>query len=267
MPDTPEARARKIIDEQLATAGWVVQDREAMNRRAALGVAVREYPLASGPCDYLLLVAGKACGVVEAKAAGTTLSGVAEQASGYQAGSATPLATWGEPLRFDYEASSTEILFADRADPERRSRRVFGFHRPETMLGWLEADSSLRSRLRALPALDTTDLRDCQVEAINGVEASLKQDRPRALVQMATGAGKTFTAATLSYRLLAHAGANRILFLVDRNNLGRQTLKEFQAYRPPGTGRLFTEIYNVQRLGPAGLDRDVKVVISTIQRV
>jgi type I restriction enzyme, R subunit len=84
---------------------------------------------------------------------------------------------------------------------------------------------------------------------------------------MATGAGKTFTAANLSYRLLAHGEAKRILFLVDRNNLGRQTLKEFQAFRPHGTGRLFTELYNVQRLGPAGIDKDAKVVISTIQRV
>ena len=84
---------------------------------------------------------------------------------------------------------------------------------------------------------------------------------------MATGAGKTFTAATLSYRLLAHAQAKRILFLVDRNNLGRQALKEYQAFRPHGTGRLFTELYNVQKLGPSGIDRDAKVVISTIQRV
>ncbi len=267
MPDTPEARARKIIDGQLAAAGWVVQDRAAMNRRAALGVAVREYPLTSGPCDYLLLVDGKACGVVEAKAAGSTLSGFAEQASGYQAGPPPQLATWGDPLRFDYEASSTEILFADRVDPERRSRRVFGFHRPDSLHGWLKSASSLRARLATLPSLVTAGLRDCQVQAITGIEGSLKRDRPRAFVQMATGAGKTFTAATLSYRLLAHADARRILFLVDRNNLGRQTLKEFQAYRPPGTGRLFTELYNVQRLGSGGLDPPAKVVISTIQRV
>ena len=80
MPTTPEALAREIIDEQLAAAGWLVQDRAAMNRMAALGIAVREYPLATGPCDYLLLVAGKACGVIEAKSAGTTLSGITEQA-------------------------------------------------------------------------------------------------------------------------------------------------------------------------------------------
>jgi len=256
-----------VIDAQLAAAGWAVQDRGAVNRNAGLGVAVREYPLASGPCDYLLLVAGRACGVVEAKAAGATLSGVAEQARGYQAALPAALARWSDPLRFDYEASSTEILFSDRLDPEQRSRRVFAFHRPETLHAWLKAAASLRARLQTMPALTRDGLRDCQIEAIEALEASLRGDHPRAFVQMATGAGKTFTAATLSYRLLAHAGATRILFLVDRNNLGRQTLKEFQAYRPPGTGRLFTELYNVQRLGPAGLDPPAKVVISTIQRV
>ncbi len=267
MVSTPEARAREVIDGQLAAAGWVVQDRAAMNRNAALGVAVREYPLASGPCDYLLLVAGKACGVVEAKPAGTTLSGVADQARGYQSAPPAALARWGDPLRFDYEASGTEVLFSDRVDLEQRSRRVFGFHRPETLHAWLKSSSSLRARLAGLPELVTDGLRDCQVDAIVGLETSMQRDEPRAFVQMATGAGKTFTAATLAYRLLAHADAHRILFLVDRNNLGRQTLKEFQAYRPPGTGRLFTELYNVQRLGPGGLDPAAKVVVSTIQRV
>ncbi|WP_210413456.1 DEAD/DEAH box helicase family protein [Altererythrobacter sp. TH136] len=238
-----------------------------MNRRAALGVAVREYPLKSGPCDYLLIIDGKACGVVEAKPEGTTLSGVAEQSAVYQSSLPEPLATWGSPLRFGYEASGSEIQFADRVDPDARSRRLFAFHRPETLLGWLKEASSVRLRLTSLPPLETEGLRDCQVEAIEGIEHSLAQDQPRTLIQMATGAGKTFTAANLSYRLLAHAGAKRILFLVDRNNLGRQTLKEFQAFRPHGTGRLFTELYNVQRLGPAGLDGDAKVVVSTIQRV
>ncbi len=267
MAMTPEAAARGVIDGQLAAAGWVVQDRAEMNRIASLGVAVREYPLATGLCDYLLIVAGKACGVIEAKAAGATLSGVAEQARAYQPQPQQALARWSDPLRFDYEASSTEILFSDRVDPLHRSRRVFAFHRPETLHEWLKSGSSFRARLTNMPPLVTDDLRDCQVDAIRGLEASLGSDHRRAFVRMATGAGKTFTAATLAYRLLAHADAHRILFLVDRNNLGRQTLKEFQTYRPPGTGRLFTELYNVQRLGPAGLDSPAKVVISTIQRV
>lgn len=238
-----------------------------MNRKASLGVAVREYPMATGPCDYLLFVDGKACGVIEAKPEGSTLSGVADQALRYQQDPPGQLASWGSPLRFDYEASGSEILFADRADPDPRSRRLFAFHKPETLLEWLKDGSSLRKRLTSLPPLDTHGLRDCQIEAIEGIEHSLAQDQPRTLIQMATGAGKTFTAANLCYRLLAHGHARRILFLVDRNNLGRQTLKEFQAFRPHGTGRLFTELYNVQRLGAAGLDKDAKVVISTIQRV
>jgi type I restriction enzyme R subunit len=264
---TPEQKARQLIDAQLEAAGWVIQDRDEMNLGEGLGVAVREYPLATGPCDYLLFVDRKACGVIEAKPEGKTLSGVAEQASRYQDKLPGHLANWGDPLRFDYEASGSEILFSDRVDPEQRSRYVFNFHRPETLHEWLKAESSLRARLPHMPPLDTNGLRDCQTEAITALEASLAGGKPRALVQMTMGAGKTFTAATLAYRLLAHADAKRILFLVDRNNLGRQTLKEFQAYRPPGTGRLFTELYNVQRLGTAGLDGDAKVVISTIQRV
>ncbi|MBA3810218.1 MAG: DEAD/DEAH box helicase family protein [Caulobacteraceae bacterium] len=264
---TPEQKARQLIDAQLGAAGWVIQDRGEMNLGAGLGVAVREYPLAGGPCDYLLFVDRKACGVVEAKPEGRTLSGVAEQAGGYQQQLPGHLANWGDPLRFDYEASGAETLFSERADPEQRSRYLFTFHRPETLLDWLKDGSSLRARLAELPPLDVTGLRECQIEALIILETSLARADPRALVQMTMGAGKTFTAATLSYRLLAHADARRILFLVDRNNLGRQALKEFQDYRPPGTGRLFTELYNVQRLGAAGLDPAAKVVISTIQRV
>ncbi len=264
---TPEQRARQLIDQQLIAAGWVIQDRGQMERRASLGVAVREYPLAAGPADYLLLVDGKACGVVEAKPEGFTLSGVTDQAVGYNAGGSDALATWGTPLRFDYEASGSEIIFSDRLDPDQRSRPIFAFHRPETLFEWLKSGSTIRRRLTELPDLIKDGLRDCQIDAIEGIEHSLAQGQPRSLVQMATGAGKTFTAATLCYRLLAHADAKRILFLVDRNNLGKQTLKEFQTYRPPGTGRLFTELYNVQRLGSAGLDAPNKVVISTIQRV
>lgn len=264
---TPEQKSRQIIDQQLQAAGWIVQDRDNMALGAALGVAVREYPLATGPCDYLLFVDRKACGIIEAKPAGKTLSAVADQASRYQHQLPSHLATWGDPLRFDYEATGAETLFSDRLDPAPRSRYLFAFHRPDTLHEWLKAASSLRARLAHMPALVTEGLRDCQVEAIAALEQSLSDGRPRALVQMTMGAGKTFAAATQAYRLLAHGGAKRILFLVDRNNLGRQTLKEFQAYRPPGTGRLFTELYNVQRLGPAGLDPNASVVISTIQRV
>ena len=118
-----------------------------------------------------------------------------------------------------------------------------------------------------MPPLDKRGLRDCQIDAITGLEVSLARADPRALIQMVMGAGKTFTACNFSYRLIKHAGASRILFLVDRNNLGRQTLKEYREYRPPDDGRPFTDLYNVQHLASNRIDQDAKVVITTIQRL
>jgi len=267
MPLTPEQQAREQIDALLRAAGWVIQDMTAFNRNAAEGVAVREFVLPNGPCDYLLFVGGKAAGVIEAKKAGVTLSGVAEQAAKYMVALPEHLARWSDHLRFDYESTGDETFFCDRADPKPRSRRVFAFHQPQTLHAWLKEPDTFRARLQQMPALDTAGLRDCQVDAITGLEASLAQDKPRSLIQMATGAGKTFTACTFSWRLLKHAGAKRILFLVDRNNLGDQTLKEYQNYEPPGSGRKFTQTYIVQHLHGSQIDKDAKVVITTIQRL
>jgi type I restriction enzyme R subunit len=84
---------------------------------------------------------------------------------------------------------------------------------------------------------------------------------------MATGSGKTYTAVSFVYRLIKHAGAKRVLFLVDRGNLGKQTLREFQQYVTPDDGRKFTELYNVQHLQGQTVDPVSKVTISTIQRL
>ena len=267
MPITPEQRAREQIDGLLTAAGWVIQDMAGFNRNAAEGVAVREFVLPNGPCDYLLFVGGKAAGVIEAKKAGVTLSGVAEQAVKYMVKLPDYLARWADHLRFDYESTGDETFFCDRQDPKPRSRRVFAFHQPATLHAWLKQADTFRARLQQMPALDTAGLRDCQIDAVTGLEASLAQDKPRSLIQMATGSGKTFTACTFSWRLLKHAGAKRILFLVDRNNLGDQTLKEYQNYEPPGSGRKFTQTYIVQHLHGSQIDKDAKVVITTIQRL
>jgi type I restriction enzyme, R subunit len=256
-----------MIDGQLDEAGWLVQSREEMNRSAGLGVAVREFPTASGPVDYALFVSGTLCGVIEAKPEGTTLSGFADQAARYLGGVPEHLVRREGQLRFEYVASGTEILFRDHADPAPRSRRVFFFHQPETLRRRLADPMTLRRRLQSMPPLLTERLRECQIDAVTKLEASLAADHPRALIQMATGAGKTYTACVFSHRLLEHAKFRRILFLADRANLVRQTRHEFEDFRPPGTGRSFTELYNVQRLGPAGLDKDAAVVIATIQRV
>lgn len=263
----PEDRTRAFIDAQFAACGWLVQSRDEMNLSAGTGIAVREFATASGPVDYALFIDKRFCGVAEAKPAGTTLSGFSEQAARYIADAPEFLGTDPRQRRFEYVASETEILFRDHADPEPRSRRVFAFHRPETLRRWLGESETLRARLRHMPGLATEGLRHCQIEAIDGLERSLARGDARALIQMTMGAGKTFTACTASYRLLAHAGMRRILFLVDRRNLGNQTAGEYAAYRPPGTGRLFTELYGVQKLGAAGLDPDSAIVIATIQRV
>jgi type I restriction enzyme R subunit len=245
----------------------VVQSRDQMNLGAAIGVAVREFATGIGPVDYALFVDRTLCGVLEAKPDGTTLSGFSDKAERYIGSVPDHLVRREGQVRFEYVASSTEILFRDHADPAPRSRRVFFFHRPETLRRWLADPLTMRTHLQAMPPLITANLRECQVEAIIGLEKTLAADEPRALVQAATGAGKTFTACAFSYRLLEHAKFRRILFLADRANLVRQARDEFVAYRPPGAGRSFTELYNVQRLGPAGLDKDAAVVIATIQRV
>ncbi|WP_117213005.1 DEAD/DEAH box helicase family protein [Allorhizocola rhizosphaerae] len=272
-----EVQTRLEIDRQLEAAGWVVQDESKANLYAGQGVALREVTLASGRADYLLYVDRQLVGVIEAKREGTAPRAVETQLDRYMSGltAAQRLATWRRetPLPFGYVATGVETTFVNLLDPHPRTRDVFSFHRPSTLARWMrEADEqpdapTLRARLRRMPLLDTDGLRAAQAEAIRGLERSLAEDRPRGLIQMATGAGKTFTAVTASYRLLKHAKANRILFLVDRNNLGKQTLREYGTYRPSDDGRKFTELYNVDRLAGAGMLGSSKVVISTIQRL
>lgn len=266
-PHRPEDLARVEIDTQLRAAGWTVQHFKEINLGAARGVAVGYYPLGREEADYVLFVDRKAIGVVEAKKVGMTLSGVAEQSAKYVTGFPEQVPHYQLPLPFHYESTGVETYFCDRHDPDARSRPVFSFHRPETLLEWVGQTDTLRARLRSFPALEQGDLRDCQFEAIRNLEVSLAQSRPRALIQMATGSGKTYCAISAIYRLIKYAGAKRVLFLVDRANLGRQTLKEFQQYRTPDDQRKFTELYNVQHLTSPTLDPVSKVCISTIQRL
>ena len=263
----PEERARQNIDQLLVKAGWIVQDTDEINLGEGLGVAVREYPTKSGPVDYALFVNRKAIGVIEAKPAGTTLSGVAEQSDRYVRSFPENVIHFTLPLPFVYESTGVETYFRDERDPEPRSRRVFAFHKPKTLLEWVEQDETLRARLRNLPPLITTGLRDCQVEAINNLDISFKDARPRALIQMATGSGKTFTAVSFIYRLIKFAKTKRVLFLVDRRTLGRQTRGEFYQYFTPDDGRKFKELYNVQLLSSNVIDPVSKVCITTIQRL
>lgn len=281
----PEEAARKQIDAMLEAAGWAVQDAGTVNLSASCGVAIREFPLAFGYgfADYLLYVDGKAAGVIEAKKEGTPLTGVELQAERYAHGVSEAVPVAVRPIPFRYLSTGVETRFANHLDPEPRSRHLFHFHRPELLAAWLEADplpalggkyptgvarpGTLRGHLKAMPPLNGTGLWPAQVTAVRNLEKSFAEDRPRALIQMATGSGKTFTAITSVYRLVKYAGARRVLFLVDRANLGRQAHKEFQQYTTPDDGRKFTELYNVQLLTSNRIDPVARVVITTIQRL
>lgn len=288
--NAPEARAREKIDALLAESGWIVQDRDDMNLTAGDGVAVREFKLEKGHgfVDFLLFVDGYAVGVVEAKPAGYPLTGVEFQAGKYVRGLPASLSAPRKPLPFAYISTGEVTVFINMLDPHPRTRAIFTFHRPETLREWLTTDtldawlkqsggfytraddtkpSTLRARLRAMPPVSLPGLWPNKVQAIVNLEKSLFDDRARALIQMATGSGKTLLAVTEIYRLVKFGGARRVLFLVDRANLGEQAEKEFQGFRTPDDNRKFTELYNVQRLTSNTIGSSSKVVISTIQRL
>ncbi|MEZ6130791.1 MAG: DEAD/DEAH box helicase family protein [Planctomycetaceae bacterium] len=218
----PEQIARQNIDNQLQQCGWLVQNRDDMNIMAGVGVAVREFPLKTGFADYLLYVDGKAAGVIEAKPEGCSLTGVEIQSAKYTSGLPKTVPNYCLPLPFAWESTGKDTRSTTTLEPNARSREVFSFHRPEELLRLVRQESQLRDNLRNMPELDTTGLWDVQVRAITNLEKSLSDNKPRALVQMATGSGKTFTAVSSCYRLIKYGRAKRILFLVDRNNLRKR---------------------------------------------
>ena len=251
-----------------------------MNLGAAPGVAIREFQTSAGPADYLLFLGNQLVGVVEAKRAGKTLADVEAQTRDYAAKAPRPLQVPVRPLPFLYESTGVETFFTNGLDPEARARRVFSFHRPAALRAWLDAEldrraqkpgapaaPTVKGRMRLAPPLNTAGMWPAQIRAVENLEASFRDGKPRALVQMATGSGKTFTAISAAYRLVREGGAKRVLFLVDRGNLGKQALKEFQAFTTPDDGRKFTELYNVVNLTHNQVDPVNKVVITTIQRL
>ena len=264
---TPEQIARDHIDRQLTACGWVIQNKNQINLNAGPGVIVREYQTDAGPADYVLFVAGKPVGIIEAKREeeGVHLTAHEDQSKFYADSRLKHLNN--DPLPFVYESTGELTRFTDYRDPRPRSRPVFSFHRPETFQEWLKRGDSLRRRILDIPALRTKNLRECQITAVNNLENSFRQNKPKALIQMATGAGKTFTAITFVYRLLKYAKAGRVLFLVDTKNLGEQAEKEFISYLPNDDNRRFAELYGVHRLKSRFVPPDSQVYISTIQRL
>jgi len=282
VPD--ESQAREQIDRLLKAAGWDVVNASQANIIGTRGVAIREFPLKDGQgfADYMLYVDGMAAGVLEAKKQGFTLSGVEIQSERYVKGLPDALPAWHKPLPFAYQSTGVATNFTNGLDPEPRARRVFAFHRPETLADLLASTPSqarlarpeylnrgrtFLERMRNMPVLKEEGLWPAQITAVKNLEKSLAENRPRSLIQMATGSGKTYTAISFIYRLIKFAGARRVLFLVDRGNLGDQTLREFQDYDSPFHNWKFTQEYIVQRLTSNKLDTTARVCICTIQRL
>ncbi len=264
----PEEKSRITIDKKLEGSGWVIQDVKSLNLSASLGVAVREFPTSTGPVDYALFVEGAPVGVVEAKKTdvGENITTVESQSARY----ANSTFKWIKSeyrIRFAYEATDKLTRFTDYNDIKYRSRTVFSFHRPETLQALIKHPDTIRNNMKHFPEFDPTGFRKCQIAAIENLDASFADNRPKALVQMATGAGKTFTAITAAYRLLKYGKMNRILFLVDTKGLGEQAEREFLAYKPTDDPRSFSQIYGVHRLKSRYIPDGVHVCISTIQRM
>lgn len=264
----PEEKARLIIDKKLIEAGWIIQDMSKLNPNAALGVAVREFPIDSGEMDYALFIDGSPVGVIEAKRqeAGENLT-VAESQTVRYSTSKMKYIPSDYRIRFAYEATDKIIHFTDYDDIKYRARTVFSFAKPATLQRLLAESDTIRNNLKKMPRLLTKGFRDCQVTALTKLDKSMADNHPRALIQMATGAGKTFTAITAVYRMLKFANFKRILFLVDTRSLGEQAEREFRAYKPNDDARNFGELYSVLRLRKSSIPADVEVCISTIQRM
>jgi type I restriction enzyme R subunit len=264
----PEVKARQQIDKDLIQAEWIIQNKNQLNLSAGLGIAVREYPTDFGPADYVLFIDKKPVGVIEAKRPeeGVRLTQIEDQTSKY----AESHLKWflnNKPLRFRYESTGKLTRFTDSNDNIHRSRLIFNFQKPATLQEWLKQDDTLRNKLAKFPELNTKGLRGCQIIAIKNLEKSFSENRPRALVQMATGSGKTYTAITSMYRLLKFANAKRILFLVDTKNLGLQAEQESIGYAPVDDSRNLGELYNIQRLNSSYISKDSHICICTIQRM
>jgi len=267
----PEDKARhELINPLLKKSGWKIQHFKNANIHEHKGVAVEFFQMGKGvgEADYVLFVNGKACGIIEAKKEGETLVGKETQTKRYSEGFPEEFQSIDLPLPFKYESTGSETRFTNHWDPKPRSREIFSFHKPETLEEWIkEGKNTIRKRLVKQNPLENKKLWIVQKNAIENLEKSLSLAKPRALIQMATGSGKTYTAVNICYRLLADSGAKRILFLVDRGNLGKQTKQEFDNFIVPKDGRKFSEIYNVNHLQTNNIQKSDKVVISTIQRV
>lgn len=262
---TPEERARVKIDQMFEDAGWQVVDRDFYSPTIT-AAAIREGLLKGNhEADYFLFINGKAIGVLEAKRKEVDVSSskVCEQTAMYVCGVPEYYQTWQRPLPFGYQSNGEETYFRDFRDKDGSLKLLNRIHTPKELTKMM----GIEAPYAGLPTLKKKGLRDCQFEAITELEKSFRAGQNKALMVLATGSGKTYTACLASYRFLAYTPMRRILFLVDRNNLGKQAEGEFGMFRLTETGDPFNTIFTVNRLKSAKIPSDSNVVISTIQRL
>lgn len=263
----PEEKARKKIDTFLRRAGWDIVTRNEYSDIYNACAIVEALLRRNLETDYLLFVGGKAIGVLEAKRAENTLSlAVAEQAQSYTKNMTSWYQTWRKPLPFIFLSNGETLLFRDMRDDCSSYVELKQMFTPKELVA-MAGITDEYAALPALPPVGDTGLRQCQYDVIRNLELAFKQRKTRALVSLATGSGKTFTACTLAYRQLTYTSVRRILFLVDRNNLGKQAEGEFTTYKLTEDARVFSSIYSVLRLRNLDEIQSAQVVISTIQRL
>lgn len=259
----PEEKARVKIDKQLRNAGWDIVSRNEYLPNST--TAVKEALMVGNiESDYLLFIDGKAIAVVEAKREENPLGDeVKKQAEDYAVSPQSWYALWFENLiPLVYMANGNKIYFKNMLVPDSEYEELSQMHSPKKMLQIV----GKKSEYGALPLLEKRGLRDCQYKAENKFEESLKLGHKKNLAVLATGSGKTYLACLASYRLLNYTPTKRILFLVDRNNLARQTESEFSLFDRTENQQKMGALYTINRLKKKA---DIKsdIVISTIQKL
>ena len=259
----PEEKARIKIDKQLTDAGWdiVARDEYIPFNASAVKEALMQ---GNKESDYLLFVDDKAIAVVEAKAEDNSLGDiVAQQAEWYSKNPQGWVGLWfPNQIPFVYLANGNKIYFKNMLEADSEYIELSEMHSPKKMLKML----GKKSEYGALPRIEKKGLRDCQYDAEVKLEASLKAGRKKALAILATGSGKTYLACLASYRLLNYTLTKRVLFLVDRNNLARQTETEFSLFDRTEKQKPMNELYQINRLiKPENIQGDI--IISTIQKL
>lgn len=261
---TPEEKARVKIDKMFEDSGWKVINRDEFNPDEN-AVAIREGLMNNGlETDYLLFIKGKAIGVLEAKREDIDVSSdsVKNQAIKYSKSVPSFYKTFSKPLPLIYTSNGKSLYFFDNRK-EDDFKPLDHIHTPKEIVRML----GITDEFAGLPTLKKGELRNCQYQAIINLEKSFIEGQRKALIVLATGAGKTFTACTFAYRFLNYTPMKRILFLVDRNNLGKQAESEFGQYKLTESGQPFSHIFGVERLRSSNIPKDANVVISTIHRL